>query len=291
MIQINTPSIQSSAMLVDLSISKWEGRKKEKQVTESVAHQALADQQMLNTTKRLLDCAELKQIKTLAGAMGVLHRKLTLPWGDSGMRILSNTGYIDYHQQMTAHIQQFNDLVDKFMLAYDHAIQQAARRLGTLYNPADYPSRDAVRRKFGVKLNYMPLPASGDFRLDIPQQAQQELQAQYERAFTERMEQAVSDIWHKLHGPLANMSQRLDYRDGDAPSRFRDTLVSNVQEIADVMRTTNITNDPKIEAIRLELVQTLKGVTPEGLRTSSALRERTKLKVDKILTQIPSLEM
>jgi hypothetical protein len=61
--------------------------------------------------------------------------------------------------------------------------------------------------------------------------------------------------------------------------------VSNVEEIAALLKTCNITGDPDMEQIRIDIVQVLRGVTPDGLRKDSYLRSSTKTHIDNILTR------
>lgn len=57
---INAPSIASSAVLIDLSISTWTGRKLDKRASNDVTASNNAAKGVANVHKKLLgDCAEL----------------------------------------------------------------------------------------------------------------------------------------------------------------------------------------------------------------------------------------
>ena len=167
-------------------------------------------------------------------------------------------------------------------------------KLGNLFDANDYPSVEELRGKFRYDLIYMPLPESGDFRLDTGNQAmevvQQQLKDQYQTFYTEQINAAMKDLWQRLLEPLKNMSDRLNYEDGERPTGFRDTLVSNVQEIAKLLSTCNVTGDKDMERVRQELVSALRGVTPEALRNDAHTRRKTKEEVDAIIKGLPSLD-
>tara|TARA_R110000868_G_scaffold46757_2_gene154211 strand:- start:63 stop:656 length:594 start_codon:yes stop_codon:yes gene_type:complete len=182
-------------------------------------------------------------------------------------------------------INEFHKLVEQLLDAYQWEVASAQTKLGDLFDINEYPAVDVLRRKFRVSLSYMPLPTAGDFRLDIGNDAQEVLRDQYEAHYNNQITKAMADLWQRLLEPLQNMSSRLAYGHGDTPTGFRDTLVSNVEEIAALMKTCNIAGDADMEQIRQDIVHTLRGVTADGLRHDPYLRSQTKSRVDSILTR------
>ena len=84
-------------------------------------------------------------------------------------------------------------------------------------------------------------------------------------------------------------SERLDYQSKDNKKTFRDTLVSNVEGMVGLLKTCNVTNDPKMEQARIELDDALRGVTPDALREDDYLRSQTKQSVDEVIKSLPSI--
>lgn len=281
----NAPTLASSAMLVELNISMWVGRKTDKRASADVIRDNNASKGMANVTKSLLDCPQLDALKSHTSAIRFAHRQITLPWSESGLRLVTNAQYIDYHRNITGMINEFHKLVEQLLDAYQWEVASAQAKLGDLFDINEYPTTSQLRSKFRVYLTYMPLPVSGDFRLDIGNDAQDVLREQYERHYSEQITKAMADLWQRLLEPLQNMSTRLAYGHGDTPTGFRDTLVSNVEDIAALLKTCNIAGDADMEQIRLDIVHTLRGVTADGLRHDPYLRSQTKARVDNILTR------
>lgn len=291
--KIEVPSLASSAMLVELSISVWTGRKKDKRESRTVANQNYADNGVVSVNKMLLgDCDKLKAINELRGKMrNHVHYAMTMPWSDVGtVRLLSTKAYPDYHQQMTALIAEGEKLVDEFVDDYDFAKARAQAQLGNLYVESDYPTSEQIRSKFGFRLNYSPLPDAGDFRVDIGNEAVAQLKADYEKFYSDQLTKAMGDVWKRMHTALSNMSDKLTDSNGKKQV-FRDTLVSNALSMVDLLSTCNVTGDSQMEAMRLKLDGALRGITPEGLRDDEFLRAETKSKVDDILKSLPTLDM
>ena len=288
----NTPSISSSATLVELGISKWTGRKLDKRASADVASANYAKTGVANVHKKLLaDCAELKAIDTIVGVARTAHYSMTMPWSDTGLRLLTTKAYFKYHETMTEIQASFDDCVNTFLQAYDWEITQAQAKLGDLFNRNDYPTTESLSSKFGFRLSYMPLPEAGDFRLDINNEAQAEMKSHYETYYTTQLNNAMNDIWQRAFKCLSNMSERLDYASHESKKVFRDTLVTNVLDIVDLLSVCNVTNDSQMEAMRMKLEDTLQGVTPDALREDEFLRAETKKSVDEVIKSLPSLDI
>ena len=289
---LSTPSISSSATLVELGISKWTGRKLDKRASADVASANYASDGVANVHKKLLgNCAELKAIDTLVSDARNTHYSMTMPWSDSGLRLLTTKAYFKYHETMTEIQSNFDDCVSTFLQAYDWEITQAQAKLGDLFNRDDYPTTDSLSRKFGFRLSYMPLPDAGDFRLDINTEAQTEMKSHYETYYTTQLNTAMNDIWQRAFKSLSRMSERLDYASHEDKKLFRDTLVTNVLDIVDLLSVCNITNNIQMEAMRMKLEDTLQGVTPDALREDAYLRAETKKSIDEAIKSLPSLDM
>jgi hypothetical protein len=111
----HAPSIASSALLAELSIGIWEGRKKDKKATNDVTSRNNAKKNAARVTKDLLvDCEELKAIKTYRETIRSFHRNATLPWSNMGHRLLTNNYFLDYKRHMDEMMENFRQLVEEF---------------------------------------------------------------------------------------------------------------------------------------------------------------------------------
>ena len=286
----HAPSIASSALLAELSIGIWEGRKKDKKATNDVTARNNANKNAARVTKDLLvDCKELKAVKTYRETIRAFHRNATLPWSNMGHRLLTNNYFLDYKRHMDEMMENFRQLVEEFLDAYSWEVADTQAKLGTLYNPDDYPSVETVRSKFKIRVNYMPVPERGDFRLDINTEAKAVLEESYSKFYEEQLTSAMSDVWQRVLEPLQHMSKMLDYGEGERATGFHSTLVDHVVTVVDVLKACNVNNDPKMERVRIDLTNALKGVTTDGLRRDPYLRKSTKRNVDEIIKNLPSL--
>ena len=284
------PSISTAAMLVELSIGTWTGRKLDKRASQDVTSQNNADKGVANVHKKLLgDCAELDAVQKFTANARNVHYACTMPWSDTGLRLLPTTQYFKYHQEMTALQNEYQRLVQAFLDAYSWEIQNSQLKLGALFNADEYPTADSLTSKFRFKMNYMPLPDAGDWRVNIGNETESALRSQYEGYYATQLQAAMGDVWRRAHDALTKMSERLDYADDMTRKVFRDSLVSNVTDIIELLGACNVTGDPVMATAQRDLDEAMRGITPDALREDPYLRAETRRKVNEVRKTIDNL--
>lgn len=277
-------SINSSAVLVELNISVWPASKVDREVTDKTNNDAGAVRDASQTRKNLFAGTSLrKDIEKFAARVRLYHNLHTLPWADKGERLLPTRLFLDYKTTMNNYESAFVGMCDNFFHEYPRLVAEAPQNLGALFKAEDYPSLDEVKLKFGFRRAVNPLPSSGDFRLDIPTQDLQDMQAEYERKFDERLAEAMRSPWERLHKVLLNLSEKLQDTDDDTKKRYHDTLITNPLELCDLLTKLNITNDPQLEEARRQVEATMLGANIESIKEDSGARSDLKSKVDAII--------
>jgi hypothetical protein len=191
---------------------------------------------------------------------------------------------MDYKAELNARRTMFESMVEEFLTEYPNLVAIAKQSMGTLFDEADYPTVEEVREKFGFRLVFSPVAESGDFRLDIPQQDLEDMRRDYDVAFDERIATAMRLPWEKMHTMLTSMSAKLtDTGEDGITRRWHDSFISNAQEMCDMLRHLNITNDPKLEEARQQLASAMYGHTIEAVSDCEMERATLKDKLDNIL--------
>jgi hypothetical protein len=283
-------NIDTCAMLVEFNASVWTARKLDRTTTDEVVatkHAAAKDAARVN--KHLLaGRTELEVIQQAVGRARQYVYDKTSPWSDSGLRLLPNTSFMSFTEKLDDFEHEFTAIVKSFVAIYPSLITAQAMALGDMFKRDDYPSANEIMTKFSFRVNYMPVPTSGDFRVDVGNAAQAELKAKLDKLTQERIDHAMADVRERLGSHLKRMSDRLttDYVQGEAkPRRFHDTLVEGALELCDLTKALNIVNDSALETARRDLEQVLVGVTPTELRKNEAVRQDVKKNVDAILSK------
>jgi hypothetical protein len=275
-------------MLVEFNASVWTARKLDKTTTnEVVASKNAGAKDAARVNKHLLaGRTELDIIQQAVGRARQFVYDNTAPWSDSGLRLLPTVNFMKFTERMNDFEEEMEALVKAFVVIYPTLITAQALALGDMFKRDDYPTANEMMTKFSFRVNYMPVPSSGDFRVDVGNQAQVELKARLESLTQERIDSAMADVRERLSTHLKRMSDRLttDYVGGEAKQRrFHDTLVDGALELCDLTKALNVTNDLALETARSQLEQLLVGVTPTDLRKNEAIRQDVKRNVDAIL--------
>lgn len=280
----NVTTLATNALLVELNIGNWTARKNDKSVSEEVDLQKGTKTRAGNYNKNLFaGVKELEDIQKFVGMVRNWHYRNTIPWLDTGVRMLPMGQYIDYTAQMNTWASEFEGLKQAFLNKYDDLVTEMAFKLGSLFNRNEYPTRDQVDYKFYFRTNYFPLPQSGDFRVDIGNEMLAELQDNYTKHLNEKVNEAMGDVWSRLHETLKHLSERLEVGSTGEKKIFRDSLIENAQELCGLLSKLNVTNDPKLEEARKDLEQALFGVSAKDLRDSIMVRHDVHARVTDII--------
>lgn len=276
--------IQNSSMLVDLNISVWLGRKMDRKVSQEIDVAKDTKTRAGNYHKQLLPGMEsLDRLHQVATATRAWHYENTLPWSDNGSRLLPMKNFFAYKEGLNKWEAEFNAAAEAFYAEYPSLISAAALKLSDLFSRDDYPSVGDIKHRNRFSYHFSPLPAVGDFRVDVAEETQRELQAQYEKYYNNKLEEASRDVWERLHECLKKMSDKLA---GDEKQIFRDSLVTNTTELCEMLTRLNVTDDPKLEDARREVEKALVGLTAKDLRKDNELRKDVKKRVDDILSMM-----
>lgn len=283
-------NIDTCSMLVEFNASVWTARKLDKKTTdEVVTSKNAAAKDAARVNKHLLAGRnELDVINTYVGSVRTYVYENTMPWSDTGIRLLPTANFLTFSQRMADSEQTFFSYVEDFIRVYPSLITAQAMALGDMFKRDDYPDVSEIERKFNFRLNFMPVPRAGDFRVDVGNDAQKELQEKLAKLADERVEAAMADVRERLKTHLMRMQDRLGYDnvDGDRKTRkFHDSLVTGALELCDMVKHLNIINDTTLDQARVGLVQALQGVDAKELRTNEAVRDDVRKNVDALLNK------
>jgi len=279
------------AMLAGLTIAQWSARKHDKRVSEKVArdHDASADAGRYNKT--LVAKEALKEIASVANEARSHHYMNTLPWADNGARILPAANYWDYTQAQRAFKERFQGAVVQFCESYPHYVLEAQNRLKKLFVASDYPSPADLAVKFHYEVAFTPLPSGEDFRVLLGETEEARIRAEIEQRLAEATQAAMRDLWDRVYKAVSHLRERLDLYEvhpvsGKVQNPFRDSLVENLRELAELLPRLNVTGDPALDAMRHRLSESLCTHDAQALRDDDALRQQTARTAENILADM-----
>jgi hypothetical protein len=287
--------IRNFASLVTLNTSRWHAKVKDRQASRDAAHAAGAVDAAFETRKRLLVGADdtLKAIHRTIDEARAAHYEMTLPWTTTGLndvgkraggRLLPNTLFFEYTQVMADKKKAMDAALNTFVPLYPQLVQQARSKLGTRFDPSEYPVASAIRSHFQLAFDFMPIPAGTDFK-GLPQQQLNTL-AQHLNTNTQRMmENAMQDVWVRLHKVVGHMAERLSSPD----KMFHSTLVENIRDVVRLLGHLNVTSDPRIDSLRQKVEKLLCPHDAKDLREKATLRTQVAAHAQSILAEMDKI--
>jgi|TARA_R110000822_G_scaffold245269_2_gene373871 hypothetical protein len=293
----NIPTLSSSAMLTVWKVSMPPLTKKDRRASRKAEEAAGADAGVAQLTKTLLgDCAEFKAVKDYAANARNKHYRLTMPWIDNGPRLISTQQYADHVGIMTAEKQTIEDLwYGNFVPVYDFAVAQQQIRMGDLFNPLDYPTSEALNRKFGVSIQYMPIAERGDWRTDLEGVAADKIATQYDEFTRDALGNMQTHIWENLKETLTKLHRQLGKNDEGKNNKLYDSVFDRAIELLDLMKSCNFTGDVHMENVRQDLLAAFhdagKPLNLQQIKASPTLREETHKNISKTIAALPSLDL
>lgn len=289
-----TSNISERAVIARLSIGLWSGMTVDPEVTEEVSESHKADLKGAGRySKRLVANHYMREISSKASIARQTHRLLTLPWSDDGARILSTRNYAHYTEQMRLRRLACEAAFDAFCTPemIENYKQEARTRLGTMFDADEYPSAEDMRKKFGFRVDIDKVPEAADFRAKLTADQVKAVTKDIEGRSNERLEKAMKDIYRRVGEVTEKMAEKLKgyepAAEGKASgNRFRDSLVTNVIELADLMDGLNVTDDQTITDLAKRLKDELGQHSPEILRDDAKLRNATAKQAEAIYNRV-----
>lgn len=280
--------ISDRAMLVNVHISMFSATKTDKKITAEVAQQHGSDENMGRYAKNLVAKGAMDKLKRLAAGIREEHYKRTLPWAEDGARILTSVGYLAYAEWIRKQENEFWTAVDEFASQWSSFVADARVKLNGLFDASDYPTEGELRRRFGFRWQVRPVPAAGDFRVALGADEVSAIKAGIQAEQQATIDAAMRDVWGRMRDVVGKMAERLKLYDPNKPSDapFRDTLVTNIGDLLDMVPSLNLTGDSTVNAFANAMRQSLTKFSAQDLRDKDWARVDTAAAAQSILDQM-----
>ena len=252
-----------------------------------------------NVTKHLFEGKDniVKETNAVFGALYKYVNDMTVPWA-TGVRLLNANLYMEFSTELRKHVDDANRAVDKLAANWDTAVQIDYNRMlriaqakgkPNLANINDYPDVQTLRSKYGVDVQYMPVPTADGFdpRLGMSDADQASVQDRVNDAETNGAKYVIN----QMLDPMSDAVKKLQVNIGDKGSIFRDSLIDNMVEVADRMGRINISDDPVVTE-RIKDLRSLVGTyanNKDVLRNSQSVRTKAATQIDNLVGQMAGL--
>lgn len=281
-------SLASSAVLVSVDVKVWSATKQDRSVSDEVTTAKNADKSAGRFVKHLLaDHPKHKAVVNYRQNIYNWIQKRTYSW-NSSQNLLPSVELPKFMQEYHGHEAAFANLADEFLADYDSIVSDMAFKQGDMFDRNDYPTKEQVRSKLGIKLYISDVPMQ-DFRCQIAQDLADDLFDSYSR----QTQEIIDNIMDEQSQRFVEVMESISYCCGvgetaDGKTRKRkiyDSTIQKAKDMCESFKQFNLKNNQELEQARSSLERVLSGVTAEEMRESDAVRASVKDDIDDILSK------
>lgn len=250
-------------------------------VSEGFTINTDADKRRLKHTKRLLESPELASITREDNQFRLRVARLCLPY-DDGILLLPH-GMIERVERILTEYQTVirPQLVETFIAAYEALKAEARASLGSLYNPADYPTVEGVRAKFRFYFNFQSFGVPGELQSISAALYRTEAQ-KVERQMQAAAENIITVLRQDAFNMVARLEERLTPGDDGKKKKLHETAVTGLQEFVSTLALRNVANDTELQAVVDRIQAMVEGTNVERLRESDLARKEIREALNRV---------
>ena len=248
-----------------------------------------AQGQFLSAGKKLLDTKHnaFRAVTAIRTKITEYWRGLTLPFPEAGVRLIKHDQVEGFDQQMADFKAELEDAVKNLDRCFGELKQAAAQRLGSLFNPADYP--ETLAGLFGVSWDY-PNIEPPDYLIGVSpelyRQEQDRVRARFEDA-VQLAEKAFLDEFAKV---VAHLSERISGTNEDGtPKVFRDSAIDNLCDFFERFRSLNVRSNQQLDELVVQAQRAVRGVAAQDLRDSQSIRQEVVTQLARVQNSLDAM--
>jgi hypothetical protein len=249
--------------LVTFEAACFEPKRVDAEVSRDTAAKHGTTPDSIEVVKRTVMDAKVQWIKTILGRARNYHYKMTRPWAGRRVGIIRGQDLLPYARQMNEFKKEFNAAVEDATREWPLIVARQAERLNGMFRVEDYPTQEGFRRRFRLDYYTEQIPANGDWLLNVPRSAVEEIAGTFESQMSDRLKAMRSSVYEDAIKVLRNAREVLSK---GSPNGIRNALVANIREQAEWLRDLNIEGDAEIMSIVRDLEQQIVNAGADEIR-------------------------
>lgn len=231
-----------------------------------------AEGDCLSAGKKVLDTKHpaFKAVTAVRGKVIHFWKGNTLPYPEPGVRLIHQDKIPGFNQEMVNFKADLEVAAFRLDEQYEALKTAAQKRLGDLFNPADYPV--TLRGLFDLAWEF-PNVQPADYLLQLSPAIYEQEKARGAARFEEAVrlaEQAFVTEFAKL---VSHLTERLSAGQEGESKIFRDSAIANLTGFFDRFRELNIKSSPQLDELVSQAQRIVHGVQPQELRDNGSLRQ------------------
>ena len=247
-----------------------------------------AEGAFLSAGKKLLDTKHpaFKAVTALKGRIGAFWKSLSLPYPEPGIRLIRQDKIDSFNAQMRDFQEELDEAVWQLDEHYAELRSAARDRLGSLYDPLDYP--ESLRGMFQVTWDFPSVEPPDYLQQLNPELYRQECERVSAR-FDEAVRLAEQAFMEELQQLVTHLTERLAGQADGKPKVFRDSAVNNLTEFFDRFKQLNVRSNEDLEGLVQQCRGIVSGVDPQILRDNQGVRQHVATNLGQVQSVLDNL--
>ena len=232
-----------------------------------------AEGAFLSAGKKLIDTKHpaYKTVTAVRGRATQYWKAMSLPYPEPGLRLIRQDQIKVFDRQLHDYREELAEAVWRLDEHYAELKSAARDRLGSLFDPTDYPA--SLADMFAIEWNFPAVEPPDYLRRLNPQLYEQECQ-RVAAQFDDAVRLAEEAFQAELAKLVEHLAERLTGSEDGKPKVFRDTAVGNLTEFFDRFKQLNVRSSEQLDQLVDRAQQVVRGVEPQDLRDSDQLRQQ-----------------
>jgi hypothetical protein len=247
-----------------------------------------AEGQFLSAAKKLLDTRDEKfqAVTALRHRITSYWRCLSLPYPEPGLRLIRQSDIETFDRQMKQFQADLETAVQDLEQHFLSLKAAAQDRLGSLYDPADYPQ--SLSGLFAVQWDF-PSVQPPEYLLRLNPQLYEQEKARMQARFEEAVNMAEQAFIAEFSGLVNHLVERLAGNDDGQKKTFRDSTITNLSEFFGRFRSLNIHSNGELDKLVETAQEAIQGIQPQAVRDSQALRQQISSQLSAVQATLDGL--
>ena len=248
-----------------------------------------AQGQFLSAGKKLIDTghAAFRAVTAVRGKADACWKGQSLPYPEPGVRLIRHDSVEAFAALMADFKAELDDAVANLDRHFAELKQAARERLGSLFNPADYP--ETLVGLFGMAWDF-PNVEPPDYLVQLSPGLYEAERARVSARFEEAVELAERAFLDEFARLVAHLTGRISGVGEDGqPLVFRDSAVGNLTEFFERFRSLNVRSNDQLDALVAQAQRAVRGVEARDLREGEGLRRAVATQLNQVQASLDEM--
>lgn len=276
-------SIYENCLLISLSISMPPKTRKARGASTGIEQKYRTVKGKAKVVKNLFSKQDLQPLVRARDAADKFLKENTLPFGNHH-RIIPADQFFKFAEDIGKYRAEFEHQKQRFLNYYYLSLSRAEFELGDLFDETNYPTEAYLSNYIQMVIETSVVAPTNAFDR-IAGFSEEEAAKLTAEAFEQqqgKLKDAMKSLVKRLLKTLQYAVSRLSKED----SVFRNTLLSNIHESVEAIRSLNITGDEELIRLADKVEDIIQGLSANDLRRDKELRKETVEEAKGVIDQL-----